>query len=80
MDGASMRKTKWHIMRGNKKRIMSLLTIVFLALASLLGCQPGSGHGPRSTLVDKDASAACLEELSQLIKNSDTEGLVAAFS
>ena len=75
-----MRKTKWHIMRGNKKRIMSLLTIVFLALASLLGCQPGSGHGPRSTLVDKDASAACLEELSQLIKNSDTEGLVAAFS
>ncbi len=29
---------------------------------------------------DKDASAACLEEVSQLIKNSDANGLVAAFS
>ena len=29
---------------------------------------------------DEDASAACLEEVSQLIRNSDADGLVAAFS
>ena len=29
---------------------------------------------------DEDASAACLEEISQFIENSDADGLVAAFS
>ena len=57
-----------------------LLTAVFSILIALSGCRINSGHGPRSTMWDKDASAACLEEVSQLIRNSDADGLVAAFS
>ena len=57
-----------------------LLTAVFSILIALSGCRINSGHGPRSRMGDKDASAACLEEVSQLIRNSDADGLVAAFS
>ncbi|WP_314773884.1 DUF5104 domain-containing protein [Lancefieldella rimae] len=60
--------------------IVLLLTAVFSILIALSGCRINSGHGPRSTMWDKDASAACLEEVSQLIRNSDADGLVAAFS
>ena len=58
---------------------MPIITIISV-LAALLGCRINSGHGPRSTLSGEDASAACLEEVSQLIRNSDADGLVAAFS
>ena len=56
------------------------LLMIFSILTALSGCRINSGHGPRSTMWDKDASAACLEEVSQLIRNSDADGLVAAFS
>ena len=66
-------------MHGNGRLITSLFTIV-LTLVTLSGCRINSGHGPRSTMSDEDASAACLGEVSQLIRNSDADGLVAAFS
>ena len=56
------------------------LILVLSILVVLSGCRINSGHGPRSTMSDEDASAACLEEVSQLIRNSDADGLVAAFS
>ena len=54
--------------------------LILSILIGLSGCRINSGHGPRSTMSDEDASAACLEEVSQLIRNSDADGLVAAFS
>ena len=66
-------------MRVNRRWIMPLLTILSI-LIGLSGCRINSGHGPRSTMWDRDASAACLEEISQFVENSDANGLVAAFS
>ena len=57
-----------------------VLFLLFSAVVSLSCCYSNSGHGPRSTMWDRDASAACLEEISQFIENSDADGLVAAFS
>ena len=54
--------------------------LLFSAVVSLSCCYSNSGHGPRSTMWDKDASAACLEEISQFIENSDADSLVAVFS
>ena len=67
----------------SNKPVSSFFVVLFLlfsAAVSLSCCYSNSGHGPRSTMSDEDASAACLEEVSQLIKNSDVDGLVAAFS
>lgn len=49
-------------------------------LLALAGCRSPEGYGPRSTMSDADASAACLDEFSSLVANSDADGLVAAFS
>lgn len=57
-----------------------LMGTVLSALLALAGCRSSEGYGPRSTMSDEDASAACLDELSSLIANSDADGLVAAFS
>ena len=57
-----------------------VLFLLFSAVVSLSCCYSNSGHGPRSTMWDRDASAACLEEISQFIENSDADGLVAVFS
>ena len=59
---------------------MSLLTLAFSSLLVLAGCRSPEGYGPRSTMSDEDASAACLDELSFLVADSDADGLVAAFS
>ena len=68
-------------MSSNSHRFfLPILVLILSILITLSGCRMNSGHGPRSTMWDKDASAACLEEVSQLIKNSDVDGLVAAFS
>ncbi len=67
----------------SNKPVSSFFVVLFLLFSvavSLSCCYSNSGHGPRSTMSDEDASAACLEEVSQLIKNSDVDGLVAAFS
>ena len=58
----------------------ALLAALPLALLALAGCGSPEGYGPRSTMSDEDASAACLDELSSLVANSDADGLVAAFS
>ena len=68
-------------MSSNSHKLFSpALILVLSILVVLSGCRINSGHGPRSTMSDEDASAACLEEVSQLIRNSDADGLVAAFS
>ena len=68
-------------MSSNSHRFFLPIPVLILSiLIGLSGCRINSGHGPRSTMWDRDASAACLEEVSQLIRNSDADGLVAAFS
>ena len=68
-------------MSSNSHRFFLPIPVLILSiLIALSGCQINSGHGPRSTMWDRDASAACLEEISQFIENSDADGLVAAFS
>ena len=68
-------------MSGNSHRFFLPIPVLILSiLIGLSGCWINSGHGPRSTMSDEDASAACLKEVSQLIRNSDADGLVAAFS
>ena len=68
-------------MSSSSRRFFSpILILILLILVALSGCRINSGHGPRSTMSDEDASAACLGEVSQLIRNSDADGLVAAFS
>ena len=57
-----------------------LVTVALSSLLALAGCRASEGYGPRSTMSDADASAACLDELSSLVVNSDADGLVAAFS
>ncbi len=68
-------------MSSNSHRFFLPIPVLILSiLIGLSGCRINSGHGPRSTMSDEDASAACLKEVSQLIRNSDADGLVAAFS
>ncbi len=64
----------------SRRFFLPILILILLILVALSGCRINSGHGPRSTMSDEDASAACLGEVSQLIRNSDADSLVAAFS
>ena len=59
---------------------MTLVAATLSCLLALAGCKTPEGYGPRSTMSDEDASAACLDELSSLVAASDADGLVAAFS
>jgi len=59
----------------------ALLVLVGVPIGCALLWRPSTvGYGPRSTMSGEKAAAACLEEVGSLIADSDTDGLVAAFS
>ncbi len=60
----------------------SILGTALAVLITLTGCshETPQGYGPRSTMLDEEASADRLEQISELIADSDTDGLVAEFS